>query len=325
MRRILLACAAVIALTLLSTPAIAAPEKGETVVSFTFDGTYKGQDKAAQILSDHNMAGTFYINSGYVGYPAYLSLEQLRSIARNRSEVGGASLYGNDLSKLSKSRARSEVCTDRTTLAQLGFQVTSFAYPYGEGTPEAKEVVQQCGYNSSRDLAGLYESETDCSSCPSGETLPPTDDFRIRTNQPGTSLEELKRHVVQAETHGGGWVPLVFTYVCVCPEKAGFSITPEDFTTFVEWMQTRPSTTKVQTVDQVMQGELKPVVGTPLRRLVPDPSSVIGTPGALSKVPAWTLLGVGIGQAQILFLGVLLTIAVVLTYRLATRSRRYVR
>ena len=101
--------------------------------------------------------------------------------------------------------------------------------------------------------------------------------------------------------------------------------TDEDFTTFVEWMQTRPSTTRVQTVDQVMQGELKPVVGTPLRRLVPDPSSAIGTPGALSKVPAWTLLGVGIGQSQILFLGVLLTIAVVLTYRMATRSRRYVR
>jgi hypothetical protein len=325
-RRVVLAVSAVLALLMMSTPAIAAvdaPNKGETVVSFTFDGTYKGQEKAGEILSDNGLAGTFYVNSGYIGYPAYLSLDQLRSLARNRNEIGGASLYGNDLSELSEKRARTEVCNDRTTLAQLGFQVTSFSYPHGASTQGAKAVAQYCGYNSARDIAGLYQSPTVCDSCPKGEPLPPTDDFRIRTSDAGATIEEMKEDVLRAENAGGGWVPLVFTYVCVCPDKED-AITPAEFTELVTWMRERPSTTKVKTVDQVMGGPLKPVVGKPLERLVPDPSGAIGSSEALSKVPAWTLFGVGIGQAQILFIGITLTIAIVLTYRIATRRDRHV-
>jgi peptidoglycan/xylan/chitin deacetylase (PgdA/CDA1 family) len=299
--------------------------KAETVVTFTFDGTFKGQEQAAQILADHGMAGTFFVNSGYLDYPAYLDLDALRSIARNRSEIGGASLYGNDLSRLPVDRAEHEICDDRMTLAQLGFQATSFAYPYGAGTPQVKSLVQQCGYNSARDIAGLYSSASDCSSCPKGETLPPTDDFRIRTNAPGVSLERLKREVRQAEDAGGGWVPLVFTYIGLDPAQKDLAISPDDFTAFVTWMQSRPTTTRVETVDQVMGGELKPPVGTPLERLVPDPSAAIGRTEPLSKVPAWTIFGVGIGQSQILLVGCLVAVAVIVTYRLSTRGNRYVR
>ena len=70
----------------MGSPAMAAePEPGETVVSFTFDGTFKGQEDAAVILSENGLAGTFYVNSGYLDFPAYLSVDQLRSIARNRN------------------------------------------------------------------------------------------------------------------------------------------------------------------------------------------------------------------------------------------------
>lgn len=303
--------------------ATATEDKGETVVSFTFDGTFKGQDVAAEILAEHGLAGTFYINSGYIGFPAYLSIDQLRTIARNRSEIGGASLYGNDLSRLSRSRAEREVCDDRTTLAQLGFTATSFAYPHAASPAQAKSVVQACGYNSGREVAGLYESLTTCSDCPAGETLPPTDDFRIRTPGPDTTVPDLKRHVQDVEDAGGGWVPFVFSHVCVCPDKGADAISPSEFETFVRWVANRPGTTSVQTVDQVMGGELKPVVGTPIERLVPDPSPAIGTPRPMSQVAAWTLFGVGIGQSQILLIGMLLTIAIVITFRVATRSHRY--
>ncbi len=309
------------------SPAMAAePAPGETVVSFTFDGTFKGQEDAAEILSENGLAGTFYINSGYLDFPAYLSVDQLRSIARNRNEIGGASLFGNDLSVLSEEEATAQVCSDRATLAQLGFQVTSFAYPHGAGTAEVKAVAQGCGYNSAREFAGLYESAEDCSSCPAGETLPPVDDFRIRTPSPGTTLEELERHVTLAEDTGGGWVPLVFTNVCVCPEEDD-AISPSDLATFAEWVSNRPPTTTVRTVDQVMGGPLKPVVGDPVDRLVPDPSAAIGATGKdpLSKRPAWNVYGIGIGQSQIIFLGVLLTAAVIVTYRVATRGNRYAR
>jgi hypothetical protein len=315
---------------LLLSPAVeAATGKGETVVSFTFDGTFKGQEEAAEILSENGLAGTFYVNSGYLDFPAYLSVDQLRSIARNRNEIGGASLYGNDLSKLPVEEATAQVCSDRATLAQLGFQVTSFSYPYGAGTTQVKSVAQACGYNSAREFAGLYESAEDCSSCPAGETMPPVDDFRIRTPSPGTSLETLQRHVLQAEDNGGGWVPLVFTNVCVCPEEGEDAISPTEFATFVEWMTERPPTTMVKTVDQVMGGPLKPVVGDPIDRLVPDPSAAIGDsgkdPSTMSKQPAWSVAGIGIGQSQIIAFGVALTAAIIVTYRIASRGNRYAR
>ncbi len=293
-----------------------------TVVSFTFSGTHPSQDDAALILAEHNMAGTFYVNSGYIGFPAYLSLDEVRAIARARSEIGGASLYGNDLSSMSKESATAEVCDDRATLAQLGFQVTSFAYPHGVSTTTVKQVVQDCGYNNARDYAGLYTSPTDCSFCPVGESLPPRDDFRIRTST-ATDLTTLQLQVTRAESHGGGWVPLEFVNVCVCPAASGEHITPEDFTAFVTWLETRPDTTVVMTVDQVMGGALQPVTGEPMGRLVPDPSTAISTPRVLSKVPAWTLLGIGIGQSQIILIGVLVSVSIVLTYRLATRGNRY--
>ena len=43
----------------------------------------------------------------------------------------------------------------------------------------------------------------------------------------------------------------------------------------------------------------------------------------LNRRPAWTVLGVGIGQVQILFSGLAIATAVVATYRVATRGSRY--
>lgn len=310
-------------LVLLGAPVGAAPTQSGTVVSFTFDGTYKSQDLFAEILSSHGFGGTFYVSSGYLDYPAYLSVDQLRGIARERSEIGGASLYGNKLSDLSDAKARKEICDDRATLAQLGFQVTSFAYPYGTVDPTIKAAAQGCGYNSGRRYTGLYQSPDSCSSCPPAETLPATDDFRIRTPLQATTLSDLEAIVTRAEQAGGGWVPLVFTKVCVCPADHE-AISPADFKAFVGWLQERPDIA-VKTVDEVMGGELKPVHGVPLKRLVPDPSSAISRQEPLSKAPAWSVLGFGIGQAQIIFTGVAVSVAMILTYRLATRGNRHAR
>lgn len=316
--RLLLALVAVLGL-LSASPAAAAPATGETVVSFTFDGTFKGQQKAARILGQHRFAGTFYINSGYLGFPAYLSLEQLRMVSRERSEIGGASLFGMDLSKVSAARAKKEVCDDRATLAQLGYQVTSFSYPHSASPAQVKSVVQQCGYNSARETAGLYESPEACSSCPKAETLPPRDDFRIRTAALGSDLQELKSRVRAAESSGGGWVPLVFDRVCVCPDTPD-AVSPAEFTRFVEWMTERPASTKVKTVDQVMGGELQPVTGTPLKRLVPRPSEAIGTSEEPSTSPGWTVLGFKLGRLDLLLLAAVVIVAVLLTVRLARRQ-----
>jgi peptidoglycan/xylan/chitin deacetylase (PgdA/CDA1 family) len=319
--RWLLVLAGTVLAVVLGAPVSAAPQSGRTVISFTFDGTFKSQGQFASILSRRDMAGTFYVNSAYLDYPAYLTVDQLRSIARHRHEIGSASLYGNDLTAMPGEQAKREVCDDRATLAQLGFQVTSFAYPRGAQNASVKAVVQRCGFNSGRRYTGLYGDPTSCSSCPAGETLPPTDDFRIRTTPQVTTLKALQAQVTRVEEAGGGWLPLVFTKVCVCPGEHE-AISPRDFDLFVAWVERRPNT-KVKTVDQVMGGVLKPVHGAALERLVPDPSSAISRQEPLSRQAAWTVLGLGMGQAQIIFTGVAVSIAMVVTYRLATRGNRH--
>jgi hypothetical protein len=291
----------------------------------TFDGGYKGQDIAGKILENHDMAGTFYLNSGYIGYPAYMSLEQVRGVSREGHEIGGASTLNNDLSKVPIEEARKQVCDDRATLDRLGFRVTSFAYPLGADTAAVRRVVSQCGYNSARDASGLFNTSSDCGSCPVSETVPPTNDFRIRTSENITKLELLKSRVLLAESSGGGWVPLVFRHICVCPARGDDAITPADLDVFAKWLSERPVTTEVYTVDRVVGGDFKPVKGEPLARLVPTSTGPGQKNRPLSSVPAWSFWGVEVGQAQIIAVGLLMTFTVVLTYRAAARGNRYER
>lgn len=328
MRRLSSALLAGTILLILGAPAAsggAAEKKGRVVVSFTFDGGYKGQEVAGKILEDRGMAGTFYLNSGYIGYPAYMSLEQVRALSRGRHEIGGASTLNNDLSQLPIEEARKQVCDDRATLDRLGFRVTSFAYPRGADTAAVRGLVSDCGYNSARDNSGLYNSISDCSACPAAETIP-TNDFRIRTSENITTLPLLKSRVARAETSGGGWVPLVFRHICVCPAKGDDAITPVELTEFAKWLSERPVTTVVSTVDQVIGGEYKTVKGQPLDRLVPAVSGGSGQPSRpLSSMPAWSFWGLEIGQSQIIAVGLLMAFTMVLTYRAAAKGKRYER
>lgn len=298
-------------------------KSGETVVSFTFDGGYKDQNLAAEILAKHGLAGTFYINSGYIGYPAYLTTDDLRDIARNRSEIGGGSLFNDDLEKLDASRAHQEVCDDRATLSQLGFQVTSFSYPYGNDSPSAKAAVEGCGYNNARSVAGLYAAPEECASCPNAETLPATDDFRIRTLGESRNLAYIENHVRLAEEAGGGWMPLIFTHVCVCTKLGDAGISPEQFEALVKWVTTQPKV-RVLTVDQVMGGDLKPIVGQPQSRIMPQgltlPPKDTPPPSGRSAATLW---GFHINQGTLVGLGLAVGLTVVITYRVATRGNRY--
>lgn len=301
------------------------PEKGELAVSFTFDGGYNGQETAAKILASHEMAGTFFINSSYLDYPAYLSVDDLRDISRQRHEIGGGSLYNNNLTDIDAESATQQVCDDRATLSQLGFQVTSFAYPYGDDSVQAKASAEECGYNSGRAVSGLYYSDTDCSDCPKAESLPPVDDMRIRSAGYTNDVERIKESITRARDGGGGWVPLIFSHICVCPELGDDAISPSAFKELVTWVAEHDEL-KVYRVDEVMGGDLEDVKGTPLQRLMPGGVTVPkNDKPPLSSAPAFTLWGFGINQTQIVLMGSLIALAVVLTYRSATRQIKYTR
>jgi len=234
-----------------------------TVVSLTFDDGSASQYSTLSMLSAHGMNGTYYINSGLVGSSGYyMTWPQLHDLYNAGNEIGGHTVDHKNLTQLSTADATAEVCNDRTNLLNNGFSpVTSFAYPYAASNTSVEQIVQGCGYSSGRTV-GNINSITVCTNCPYAETIPPRDPYYLRTPEGATSsttLSDLETYVTNAETHGGGWVILVFHGICDNSCTSTNSLSPSIFTAFLDWLQPRSANgTVVRTVGQVMNGTTPP-------------------------------------------------------------------
>src|ERR1051326_6371653 len=60
-----------------------------TVVTLSFDDGTADQFAAARVLHGYGLAGTFYVITGAVGAPHYMSLAELRQLATDGDEIGG--------------------------------------------------------------------------------------------------------------------------------------------------------------------------------------------------------------------------------------------
>jgi peptidoglycan/xylan/chitin deacetylase (PgdA/CDA1 family) len=219
-----------------------------TIVSLTFDDGRASQDLARRLLADHGLPGTFYVNSGRLGGPGFLSWAQVDALAGAGHEVGGHTVNHPDLTKVSADEARREVAGDREELLARGYAVTTFAYPYGEGhTDDAvRAAVESAGYAVGRRAWGLHAPGR-----PDAETVPPGDPWAVKTPdgvRAETPLEALQAMVTAAE-RGGGWVPLVFHDV---GDGWGdeWSVSPATFDALLGWLVERG--TVVRTVAQVV-------------------------------------------------------------------------
>jgi PKD repeat protein len=237
-----------------------------TTVVVTFDDGVADQVTGLNAMKSAGLPATIYVNSAELGTSGYMSKSNLDTYAAAGMEIAGHTLHHPHLLSLSATDARREICNDRAALTGMGYKVTSFAYPYGEGSTNAsvRQYVQDCGYNDARGVSGILSPGYGCSGCPTAETIPPQDLWNIRqpqSVQQGTTLAQLQNYVTQAENDNGGLVPLLFHHICSgCDE---YSMTPANFSAFVSWLAARPGTTVVRTMDQVIGGAVKPVVTVP--------------------------------------------------------------
>ncbi|WP_353987882.1 polysaccharide deacetylase family protein [Ruicaihuangia caeni] len=242
-----------------------------TVVSLTFDDGWEGQADAGKVLDRHGVRGTFFVSSGVIGRPGYLTRTQLRQLSSAGHEIGGHSVSHPDLVTLDSEELARQICKDRSTLLSWGFKVRSFAYPFARTNEQVERQAQSCGYNSARMLGGL-ESRSDCKGCGFAEAIPPSNPFHTRAlNQHDASwtLQDLQDAVARAE-QVGGWLQLTFHHVCdvSCGE---LSITTKQLDEFVGWLTARSGSggTIVATVGDVIGGEVRPVADP--RGLLPVP------------------------------------------------------
>ena len=238
------------------------PGSSPTIVSLTFDDVSADQYITRQILADHGMKATFFVNSNLTGRDAYyMTWDQVRDLADDGHEIAGHTLDDLNLTLVDPAEARRQVCEDRENLHRRGFPVTDFAYPYAGVDPALEAIVKDCGYTAGRSVGDVA-----CPDCPVAESIPPPDSYRLRTPDGITTvitLGEMKRWVSEAERRGGGWIQFVFHRICDrCAENA---ITESDFVELLDWLQKRG--TVVKTIAEALRSP-EPV-GPP-----PDP----GTP-----------------------------------------------
>ena len=223
-----------------------------TVVTIGFDDGYADQYQTLQMLSDHSMNATFFVNTGFLGDPDRLTWQQVGDLFAAGNEIGGHTLHHVNVKKLKVGPATTEVCDDRQNLIDNVPNLTdpvSFAYPFGSFDALAKQVVASCGYTSARGVSGVNDRKV------FGETVPPLDAFATRTPpnpKQGTTVATIEGYVTAAENNGGGWVQLVFHHVC--DQCDAYSITHDNLNEFLDFLSLEVAAGRitVQTTAQVM-------------------------------------------------------------------------
>jgi peptidoglycan/xylan/chitin deacetylase (PgdA/CDA1 family) len=260
-----------------------------TIVSLTFDDGDADQLNAAQSMNANGLHGTFYVPSGYIDNPGYMSLADLQGLAAGGHEIAGHTVTHPDLVTLPADEATRQICNDRVNLSNWGFPVTSFAYPFASNNAAVETIAKNCGYNSARGL-GDVQTRFGCAGCALAETTPPADPYNTAAPDEVDNtwtLADLQQTVTQAET-AGGWVQLTFHHVAPASTDP-LNITPALFGEFAAWLKARPATTTVKTVNEVIGGTAKPVVAGPA---VPPQASA----GNLVKNPGLETLTSGMPQ-----------------------------
>ncbi len=137
-----------------------APEGKSKVLTFSYDDGVEQDIKLIKILDDHNMKGTFNINSGEFAangtvYPKgqvhRRMTEKMCSEVYRNHEVAIHALTHPFLERLSAEQITYEILTDRINLEKLtGKIVRGMAYPFGTYNDAVISVLKNCGVAYSR-------------------------------------------------------------------------------------------------------------------------------------------------------------------------------
>ncbi len=235
-----------------STPATPAPTATKkelifknTVVSLTFDDGDADNYSVRSVLAENNLLATFYVVSGFTNSNGYMTDDQLRDLYNDGNEIGGHTLSHTKLTEVRGEDLKREVCQDRSNLVAYGFEVTSFAYPFGYYDNEAKQAVMDCGYGNARGVSG------------GPETIQSADKYGLRAMPyivSDTRFPKMTRYVTEVENNGGGWVIFVFHHVCDGCNQ--YAVKPEIFSEFAQWLGEQQSNGLViKTVGEALGGK----------------------------------------------------------------------
>ena len=221
------------------------PTSNPIIVTLGFDDGIASQYKIRRMLANRDMHAVFYVNTGLIGSPNYMTWKQLDRLYKDGNEIGSHAVNHPNLTKISLNDIRHEICDSRIMLNDHGYETVSFAYPGGQYNGEIEKIVAECGYANARSVDGQ------------GEEYPPANPYGTKilyTVTSDTTLDELKNKISSYEKNGA-WLQIVFHDICYKCSK--YSFTSVDILGFLNFLNTQQSSGKIiLTPEQVIHRSL---------------------------------------------------------------------
>jgi len=214
----------------------------EGIASITFDDGYKSQILAAQITKKLGLTATAYIMPRNIENPTLIDIKEAHQIKDMGWDI--QSHHATPLTLMGKNKTKKELLFGVNFLKKnkLNSKSHHFAYPLGKHNQLIVDEVQSVFKTARLAGAGI-------------ETIPPADNFRIRTFNVlnTTTLTELKEHIDKAKKNKQ-WLILMFHYLKKLP-KGELEYSIENFELFCKYLKS--SGLKTLTIDEVYRNYLK--------------------------------------------------------------------
>jgi len=119
-------------------------------IVITFDDGYEDNwTVATPILEKHGLRATFFVVTGKIGKPEYMTWPQLQAMQAKGMEIGSHTVNHYTLNEINLKEFTRELLLSRLMLENNLFHpVEIFANPFGETTPAVVELLGKTGYRA---------------------------------------------------------------------------------------------------------------------------------------------------------------------------------
>lgn len=119
-------------------------------IALTFDdGLSSDYEFVYPILCEMNLKATFFVISDFVGKGGYLSWENIKEMSDSGMEIASHSSSHRYMTNLKTREVRSELENSKMKIEDnIGREVRSFAYPYGDCSDKLNKLVIEAGYSN---------------------------------------------------------------------------------------------------------------------------------------------------------------------------------
>jgi peptidoglycan/xylan/chitin deacetylase (PgdA/CDA1 family) len=102
------------------------------------------------ILQKYHDTATFYVVTDYLDHQNFMTTEQLKTMVAAGMTIGCHTRSHPYLTSLGRERAWDEIAGAKAILEADGFNIDTFAYPYGAYNARVVDMVQEAGFRTAR-------------------------------------------------------------------------------------------------------------------------------------------------------------------------------